>query len=589
MRRDTRVSTRGEGQENRHLVDAVEPRLRHALTALYGPERGREATSEALEWAFAHFQLCGRSSTADDEAARLRRLFAEGRARSASLRAPSLFDEPAALAADLDRRVAGLLSVMPMRDRVALLLIEGAAWTPGDVADLFGTVENRVLRSEQRWLPALQAAVAPDELSEVLRPLFSGGAQPVSGEELAERGAAISRDRPGTRKAVGTSVAVLVLLVGGIVLALAATRSATDSGYTTPGALPKPGRLADSVIVIPNLPQSAGYRTGLRAVYEVDAGTRRPVAMPVLPRAAAASIPAATGSWLVEIQYRNPLAGGAGEAVAWRSGSTTTHRLGPASTIHPGLQQGTVWLARNDVASSDPPKAGCQVSLIALPREQLVPPTRISCDWQILGAVKGGLLVLTRAGATEIWDPTARTVQVLPGVTASSVRAAGRTLLAQQWDSACSATCFVTLAAPATGAVHTVRLVPPRGQSLTTQLSLSPNGQFLAVTAMPINEAIATSSRPFVGPTPASEGIHGQLVVIRVPTGQVAMARPVTFLQPSLVEWAPDGSYVFLTKSRTDIEAVPAWSVTVPIETIAVAARLTNPPNAGERFLVVGR
>jgi hypothetical protein len=32
----------------------VEPRLRRALVARYGHERGREATAEALTWAWQH-------------------------------------------------------------------------------------------------------------------------------------------------------------------------------------------------------------------------------------------------------------------------------------------------------------------------------------------------------------------------------------------------------------------------------------------------------------------------------------------------------------------------------------------------------
>ena len=38
------------------FVRAVEPRLRIALMARYGPERGREATAEALAYAWEHWE-----------------------------------------------------------------------------------------------------------------------------------------------------------------------------------------------------------------------------------------------------------------------------------------------------------------------------------------------------------------------------------------------------------------------------------------------------------------------------------------------------------------------------------------------------
>jgi DNA-directed RNA polymerase specialized sigma24 family protein len=36
------------------FVRDVEPRLRRALVARYGPDRGREATVDALAWAWEH-------------------------------------------------------------------------------------------------------------------------------------------------------------------------------------------------------------------------------------------------------------------------------------------------------------------------------------------------------------------------------------------------------------------------------------------------------------------------------------------------------------------------------------------------------
>jgi DNA-directed RNA polymerase specialized sigma24 family protein len=52
----TESASTDEGEEERFdaLFQEVEPQLRRALIARYGVERGREATAEALAWAWQH-------------------------------------------------------------------------------------------------------------------------------------------------------------------------------------------------------------------------------------------------------------------------------------------------------------------------------------------------------------------------------------------------------------------------------------------------------------------------------------------------------------------------------------------------------
>ena len=49
------VGAEDDGSAFAALVAEVEPRLRRALVAAYGPEAGREATADALAWAWEHF------------------------------------------------------------------------------------------------------------------------------------------------------------------------------------------------------------------------------------------------------------------------------------------------------------------------------------------------------------------------------------------------------------------------------------------------------------------------------------------------------------------------------------------------------
>lgn len=49
-----------EAQEFEAFVSEVEPRLSRALVAVYGFERGRDATAEALGWAWEHRDQLGK-------------------------------------------------------------------------------------------------------------------------------------------------------------------------------------------------------------------------------------------------------------------------------------------------------------------------------------------------------------------------------------------------------------------------------------------------------------------------------------------------------------------------------------------------
>ena len=73
------------------FVGTVEPRLRIALVARYGPERGREATAEALAFAWEHWERVGQMDNP------IGYLFRVGQSKSRSRRRPPLIaDRPEA-------------------------------------------------------------------------------------------------------------------------------------------------------------------------------------------------------------------------------------------------------------------------------------------------------------------------------------------------------------------------------------------------------------------------------------------------------------------------------------------------------------
>ena len=605
----------------RELVARLEPRLREALIALYGPGRGREATAACLAWAFEH----GVGEGAE-VAGTVRSLVGVAQHQSFLLRTPPLFDRSAGRVPWLEPGLASALSVLPRGDRVAVLLVHGAGWTTGEVAALLDLDEEGVESRVRRCLPRLRrslgpSAIAPPEeaeeaaerarllaveeaardevLGERFRTMFRDIVGPVSADEALQPVLMPLEEPapgPGPRpwRLVALGVAVLVLLVVGIVIGLGATRSTTVTAYTTPGPEPLPGALSDSVIVVPNPPQTTGpHPAKLRAVYEVDAETNRTLRTPVALEVPAASNPVATGPFVVDVVFHNLRSRpNAGEAIAFRSASTKTVDLGPASIAYPGLRSGTVWLLLHNSTLSGERSRRCSLREVSLTGGLLVPPARVPCAWQFLDAVQGGVLVLAPPGVTEVWHPRTGLTAPLPGFSAPLVEAVGSTAVAEHWTQFCSVECRLWVANPVSLHIVDVHLDTPTGVSLTTSAALSPNGRFLAVAALPIGVATTIENSPIVSAGCCNTGtrrVEGRLVIIRVATGQVAMSRPATFLDPPVVEWAPDGSYVFLTRSLHAVEAVPVWADGAPVHVIRFPTRVTTPPDPGERFLVVNR
>src|SRR4051812_48440773 len=95
----------------------VEPRLRAALTSLYGADLGREATAEALAWAYEHwdrvrgmeYPIAYLYRVGQTRTRRLRR-------RSPYLPAPVEASVPAV---EVDPRLVAALGKLPERQRVS--------------------------------------------------------------------------------------------------------------------------------------------------------------------------------------------------------------------------------------------------------------------------------------------------------------------------------------------------------------------------------------------------------------------------------------------------------------------------------------
>jgi len=153
------VDTAAEADSRRFtdFVAAVEPRLRRALVATCGAEAGREATAEALAWAWEHRD---RVYGLDAPVAYLYRV-----GRSRSRRGKVRFFTERVVWTDpwVEPALAGALSRLNERQRVAVLLVYAHGWTSTEVAELLGVPAATVRTRAKRGLAALSAALKGDE------------------------------------------------------------------------------------------------------------------------------------------------------------------------------------------------------------------------------------------------------------------------------------------------------------------------------------------------------------------------------------------------------------------------------------------
>lgn len=145
------------------FVKETGPRLKQALIAGFGGEMGREATAEALSYAWANW---ARIEVMDNPAgyvysvgrnwARKTKRREAKRARvEAAFRAPGRSEVPALVEPGLIPALAGLSD----KQRIAAVLVHGFGWTLTEVADLLGVSAGSVHKHAERGLAKLRDAL----------------------------------------------------------------------------------------------------------------------------------------------------------------------------------------------------------------------------------------------------------------------------------------------------------------------------------------------------------------------------------------------------------------------------------------------
>jgi RNA polymerase sigma factor (sigma-70 family) len=135
------------------FYDLAEPRLRRALVAAYGTERGREATCEALAWAWEHW------SDVRGMANPVGYLYRVGQSRTRPRRHRPVFEVPDRSEVDVEPGLPAALASLSERQRVAVVLVHGFGWTHREVAELIGTSPSSVQNHVERGMRRLRRAL----------------------------------------------------------------------------------------------------------------------------------------------------------------------------------------------------------------------------------------------------------------------------------------------------------------------------------------------------------------------------------------------------------------------------------------------
>ena len=126
------------------FVLQVEPRLRIALTAVFGPEGGRDATAAALAYAWENW---GRLTAMENPAGYLYRV---GRSSRRRRKEPHWLPVPAHRQPEIEPGLPHALARLSEKQRLAVVLVHAYEWTRREVAEYTGlsvsTIDNHLAR-----------------------------------------------------------------------------------------------------------------------------------------------------------------------------------------------------------------------------------------------------------------------------------------------------------------------------------------------------------------------------------------------------------------------------------------------------------
>ncbi|MEW6154418.1 MAG: sigma factor-like helix-turn-helix DNA-binding protein [Actinomycetota bacterium] len=149
----TRASGDGARREFEAFFVDVEPRLRRALVARYGPEDAADAVAEALTWAWAHWH---RMRVMENAVGYLYRVAqsAHRERRQGFLALLAAEDGP-----HVEPGLLPALIALPDRQRTAVWLVVASHFTQKEAAEAMGVSRSAVATHVERGLNALRSGL----------------------------------------------------------------------------------------------------------------------------------------------------------------------------------------------------------------------------------------------------------------------------------------------------------------------------------------------------------------------------------------------------------------------------------------------
>lgn len=137
------------------FVREVEPRLHAALIALMGTDKAREATADALLWAWENWE---RVEKMDNPAGYLYRV-SRTKARKLFRSPPLLPAAPATEMPWIEPKLPSAVGRLPESQRVVVVMVHALGWTQAEVARFLGMSHGTVQKNAERGLAKLRKSL----------------------------------------------------------------------------------------------------------------------------------------------------------------------------------------------------------------------------------------------------------------------------------------------------------------------------------------------------------------------------------------------------------------------------------------------
>jgi DNA-directed RNA polymerase specialized sigma24 family protein len=132
------------------FIERTEPRLHRSLVAKLGWETGREATAEALAFAWEHWAKVAKMHNPAGY------LYRVGTSRVRQRKSGTPFVQQDDRSPWFEPSLGPSLAALSERQRIAVILVHGYSWTAQEVADMTGIKKSTVQSHVERGLAHLR-------------------------------------------------------------------------------------------------------------------------------------------------------------------------------------------------------------------------------------------------------------------------------------------------------------------------------------------------------------------------------------------------------------------------------------------------